>query len=292
MNSGDGRARTRPTDAVEAILQRALGRAEDGEWDEAADVLRGSLEDHPNDPYLLCWLGLAERELGLDGIAYERFRRALAQEPGDPVLLTTAGNALAAFDDPEAEAALRTAAMTAPELPQARWMYGAYLTRAGLLEEGTKELEAALRLDPDESVVHLELGVGHVLAGRPEEAVHAFARSVELDPGEGWGLVLLGLAWLEVDELEEAARSLEEGARMRPDDLEAQTLAALVLAARGYEDRATEMLERARLQAGGIDETFVLEVEERIEQGPGSALELLRASLGPSALRERAIQRP
>ena len=283
---------SRPSDAVEALLQKSLTRADEGEWEDVAEILREGLSDHPDDPYVLCWLGMAERELGLEGIAYERFRRALAQQPEDPVLLATAGNALAEFDDPEAELALRTAAMIAPELPQARWMYGAYLVRAGLVEKGVEELEAALRLDPEDPVIHLELGVARLLGDDLPGAAHWFGSSAELDPGDGWSLILLGLAWLELDELEEGARALEEGARLRPEDLDAQVLAALSLAAEGREGAALEMLERARLGAEGMDEALVFEVEERMEEGPSSALRFLRTSVGPSSLRERAMQRP
>jgi tetratricopeptide (TPR) repeat protein len=283
---------TAPGDEVKAILARALAMAEDGEWEEAADLLRDALEEHGDDPHVLCWLGIAERELGLEGIAYERFKRALDHEPEDPVLLATAGNALAAFDDPAAEAALRTAAMVAPELPQARWMYGAYLVREGLLEKGMEELDAALRLDPDDPVINLERGVGWALAGDMDSATHAFGRSAELDPGEGWALVLLGLAWIELGEMEEAVRALDEGARLRPDDLEAQLLASLAMAAADRPDDAVEMVERARFHVGEGDRALLLQVEERLDEGPDAARRFLRGSLAPSALRERLMERP
>ncbi len=292
----DSRHLKTPSDQVEAVLQQALTRAEDWEWDEAAEILRNALEDHPEDPYILCWLGMAEREMGMDGIAYERFKRALDQEPEDPVLLSTAGNALAQFDDPAAEAALRTAAMVAPELAQARWMYGAYLVREGMVEKGLEELDAAVRLEPENPVIHLERGVARARAGQMEAAAHAFGTSAELaEEGaadHGWALVLLGLSWVEVDEPEEAARALEEGARVRPDDLEAQLLAALAMSASGREDRALEMLERARIRAEGVDETLVLEVEGRLEAGSEAAHLFLRRSIGPSSMRERLAQRP
>ncbi|NIU80224.1 MAG: hypothetical protein GWN71_43835, partial [Gammaproteobacteria bacterium] len=63
--------------------------------------------------------------------AYERFKQALAQKPEDPHLLATAGAGLAAFDDPEAESALRTAAILAPDVAATRLAYGAYLSREG-----------------------------------------------------------------------------------------------------------------------------------------------------------------
>jgi Flp pilus assembly protein TadD len=282
-----------PDYAVRPLLERAMGHAEEGEWDRMAELLRDALEDHADDPHVLAWLGMAERELGLEGIAYERFKAALAQEPRDPLLLAAAGTALARFDDPEAETVLRTAALTAPDLPRTRWMYGAYLAREGFLKEARDELQAALELDPDDPTIYLELGVALALDGELPMAEAAFARSAELDAGDGWALILLGLARVESGEPDEASQPLEEGARLRPDDLEAQLLAALALASEGWVDRALEMLERARLHAGPeADQTLVLEVEERIEEGGEGAVRFLRGALGPTSFRERLMQRP
>jgi tetratricopeptide (TPR) repeat protein len=278
--------------AVEGLLERALARAEQGEWDGAAGLLREGLEDHPDDPYLLCWLGTAERELGLEGAAYELFRRVLALSPRDPVLLATAGSAVAAFDDPAAEAALRTAALLAPDLARTRLRYGAYLAREGVLEEALRELDAATDLAPDDPLVHLEHGVAHVLGGDMVAGERCFGQAVELDPGDGWGLILLGLTRLELGELDEAAGVLEQGARNRPEDVEAQLMAALAVAASGLgHDRAEEMLERARLQAGRGDMGLIGEVERGIDDGPEAARILLSESLAPSSLRERLSQR-
>lgn len=281
-----------PDPDVAALLERALALAEEGEWEAVEAHLREGLEAHPDDPYVLCWLGMAERELGNEGLAYDRFKASLAARPTDPVLLATAGNALAAFDDPEAEAALRTAALTAPDLPQARWMYGAYLSREGLLDDAQRELDAAVALDPDDPVIHTELGVARALAGSLEAAAESFGRAVELDREDGWALVLLGLAAEEGGDLEEAARALDEGARLRPEDVEAQLLAALALAAGGWDDRALEMLERARLGAQGEEIGLVVGVEERIDEGPEAAGAFLRRTLAPSAFRVRLSVRP
>jgi Flp pilus assembly protein TadD len=285
---------TAPDPAVEAVLAQALEHAEEWEWDEAATLLRDALAEHPDDPYVLCWLGMAERELGLEGVAYERFRRAVSLEPRDPVLLATAGNALAAFDDPAAEAALRTAALLAPHLPQARWMYGAWLAREGMAEEALAELDAALELDPDDGVIRTERGVALALAGRVEEAAGAFGSAVELDPEDSWALALLGLAELEAGETEAAARDLDQAARMRTDDIDVQLLAALALGAVGEEGRALEMLERARLQVDdeGLDLALVVEIEEQLEGGAAMAERFLRQQVGPSSFRERLMQRP
>jgi Flp pilus assembly protein TadD len=284
---------TGPSPEVEQLLQQALELAESEAWEEVADHLRGALEDRPDDPYVLCWLGMAEREMGMDGVAYERFKRALDQEPRDPVLLATAGNALAHFDDPEAEAALRTAALLGPMLPQTRWMYGAWLAREGMLEEGIAELDVAMELDPDDGVIRTERGVALALAGRMEDAAAAFAGAVELDPEDSWAMTLLGLAQVETGDPEAAVREFDTAAHLRPDDAEAQILAALSLASVGEEDRALVMLERARLLVDeGADRQLILEVEDHLESGPEAAGRFLRMTLGPSSFRERLMQRP
>src|SRR5690606_33879117 len=68
---------TAPSEAVEAILASAVRASEDGDWEAMIGLLTDGLETHPDDPYLLCWLGLAEIEIGEDGAAYDRFKRVL-----------------------------------------------------------------------------------------------------------------------------------------------------------------------------------------------------------------------
>lgn len=292
MEKGPDRPRVAPDAELDETLRRAHVFGDEGDWDGMAVTLREALESWPDDPYLLCWLAVAERELGLGGIAYEHFKACLAKEPRDPHILATAGNALARFDDPEAEPALRTAALLAPRLALARWLYGAYLAREGMVEDAMRELDAAVELDPDDGTIQYERGVALALSDRLDAAVDAFFRATERDPDDTWARVVLGLALVEDDRTEEGAGELERGARDRPDDLEAQILAALAAAATGYEDRAWEMLERARMVGPeAADARLVDAAEERLSAGAGPAGGLL-ASLAPGALRERLMSRP
>lgn len=277
---------------IDEILERALRLGDEGDLEGMAEELRGALADHPNDPYVLCWLGVAERELGLEGIAYERFKRCLAQDPEDPRILATAGNAIAAFDDPDAEAALRTASVIAPELPLARYLYGAYLSREGQTEGALRELDAARELAPDDPVVAVERGIALALAGRLAESVDELGRAVELEAEDGWAGVLLGLALVEVGRVEEGTRELVRAAALRPEDVEAQMLAALAASSQSWEDTALEMLERARYRAEGAEARAVLEVEEHVDRGPEAALDFLKSTLAPVAFRERLMVRP
>jgi tetratricopeptide (TPR) repeat protein len=279
------------TDAAE-LLGRAHGLADEGDWEGMADMLRDGLADFDDDPAIHCWLGVAERELGLAGVAYERFKRALALEPTDPYVLATAGNGIAAFDDPDAERALRTAALTAPEVPLARLLYGAYLSREGFLEESLAELGAARALDPDDPQIAYELGVAHALARQHDQAADALADATRLDPDDGWVRVVFGLVLLEAGRPEEGAGELASGARLAGDDVDAQLAAALSAAAIAHEDLAWEMLERARIRAGAEALDLIAAVEDRLDQGPEAAESLLREDFGPDLLRSRLQERP
>lgn len=277
---------------LDDLLQQALSRGDEGDWEGMAEELREALELVPEDPAVLCWLGVAERELGIPGSAYDRFKDALAGGPEDPYVLATIGTGLAQFDDPDAEAALRSASLMAPTLALARWMYGAYLSREGLLQDALKELEAAAELAPDDATVAYELGVAFALKGDLEKALDALSRSVDLDPGEGWVQVVLGLVEAELGQMEGAARDLSEGARSRPEDVEAQLLAALVAEAAGWEDLAFEMLERGRQVAEAADLPLLEMVEGRLQEGGSDSATLLDQEILPGALRERLMTRP
>jgi tetratricopeptide (TPR) repeat protein len=277
---------------VQRILEKALALADEGEWQAMADILRESLTDYGQDPAVHCWLGVAERELGLEGLAYERFKRALALGTDDPYVLATAGNGVAAFDDPDAEQALRTAALLAPGVAVARLLYGAYLAREGLVKEALVELEAARDLDADDPQIAYELGVARCLAGDMEGSVDSLAEAVRLNPDDGFGRITLGLVLLEADRWEEALTELSEGAHREPHDVDAQLLAALVAGAVGDEPLAYEMLERGRMRASEEDVVLVTAVEDRLDGGGEEARRLLTEEMAPDQLRQRLQVRP
>jgi len=277
---------------LEPLLERALTQADEGDWEGMAALLREHLAEHEAEPAVHCWLGVAERELGLEGVAYERFRRALALGPEDPYVLATAGNGVAAFDDPDAERALRTAALVAPHIPLTRLMYGAWLAREGFAADGVRELEAARDLDADDAQIAYELGVARYLAGDLEGAADAMGDATRLDPHDGWAHVVRGLVLLEADRFDEAVGELTEGAQLQPEDVEAQLAVSLAAAAGGAEDLAWGMLERARTRADDEDAELLLDVEERLDAGAEAARALLMEELAPDLLRRRVQARP
>jgi tetratricopeptide (TPR) repeat protein len=275
---------------IEDVLRQALDLGEEGQWEEMATLLSETLDSAEDDPVLLCWLGVAESELGNDGAAYEAFRRCLDQDPTDANVLALAGAGLAAFDDPDAETALRAAALSAPDLLMARLNYGAYLSRAGLFDEAIEHLRAGKELAPDDPIVRAELGAAHVLKGDRDPGLAELEEAIALAPDDSWTRVLYGLVLTEAERFEEGAEELVRAARERDDDAEAIALGALAAAIAGWEDAAEELLAKAEYAVEGADVKMLDEVESAIRGGPDAARRLLRGALGPSTLRERLAQ--
>jgi tetratricopeptide (TPR) repeat protein len=275
---------------ADPLLEEALALGDEGRWEEMAALLADALESTPDDAYLLCWAAVAERELGNETQAYHLFKRCVAQQPADPNLLALAGSGLAASDDPDAETALRTAALTGPDLPSVRIQYGAYLSRSGLFEEALEQLTAGVALAPDDPVAHGELGVLHALQGDLERATESLETALELAPDDSWTRVLVGLCYCERDRLEEAAETLLHAARERTDDAETQVLAALAAAAAGWEAAAEEALARAGFAAEGADRLLLDEAGSAVAAGAGTARAMLLDDLAPSAFHDRLTQ--
>jgi Flp pilus assembly protein TadD len=273
------------------IVAEAESMGAEERWDEARELLLEALPDHADDALLLCWLGIACERLGDEGEAYEFFRRALAQQPNDPFVLAAAGTGVSMYDDPDAEGALRMAAVTAPQFPFARSAYGAYLAREGLFDDALRELTAARDLAPEDASIRAELGLTMLLAGRAGDGIAELEDALgRVD--EPWLRSVYGLALLETeDRRDEGAEELHRASTERTDDVELQLLSALASAAEGWEDEAWAALARGEAGAEALDADLIREVEEAIEEGPEAARALLREHLGPSLLRERLHQR-
>ena len=126
-----------------------------------------------------------------------------------------------------------------------------------------------------------------------ETLLRLYSRSISPDRGNGWRLILLCLTAPEPGDLEASVVACDEGAKILPNDTDAQVLAALALHAAGWEDRAYETLERARLAAEGVFGSGLVDhAEAELESGSGASPEFLKESLGPSVFRERLMVRP
>jgi Flp pilus assembly protein TadD len=279
-------------DAVlEALVARVAEMGEDERWEEAYALLLDAWDDHAEAPQYLCWLGISAQRTGLESEAYDHFRRSLALEPSDPFVLAACGSALSTLDDPAAEAALRTAALIAPDFAFARAAYGAYLAREGLLADAVTELEAARALAEDDPAVRSDLAIAYLLAGRATDGLAELEEALARADHDSWLRALYGMSLADAGRGEEGAEQLHRASLEREDDVEVQVVAALAAAAQGWEDEGWAALARAEAAAEALDRGVVEEAEERLELGPEAAEAFLRQELLPVVLRERLLQR-
>jgi predicted Zn-dependent protease len=272
---------------LEEQLQHASQLAAEGLWREAFDLLREEEQRNPDDPTLLCMLGVVAGEAEVEGLAYDYFRRCLAQQPDDPELLIRAGQGLARVDDPDAEVALRLAAVTAPDNLAARLAYGSYLAREGLVELALEELGAAAEIEPQNAEVATERARAFLLGGRAGEGLEAIEHALGLLPNDADLRLLHAVALLRSDQAEEAAEELHRSAAEFSDDPDLSVLAALACAAQGWADEAWDALARAEVIEAAPDRELIEDLEEALEAGPEAAAELLQEQLVPSVLHDR-----
>jgi tetratricopeptide (TPR) repeat protein len=147
-----------------------------------------------------------------------------------------------------------------------------------------------VHLEPDDPVVHGELGIAHALKGDFAAAAAAMEDALLRAEDDSWTRLLLGLVYSELARTEDAAEALLAAATERPYDGEAQLLAALAAAAAGWDDAAHDALARAEFAEEAADSTLQGEVEERLGAGAAAAAAFLRDSVGPSALHDRLTQ--
>jgi tetratricopeptide (TPR) repeat protein len=293
MSSAPTNSDSEDAAAAERLAERlaeASTLAEQEDWPAAYELLLEEESRFPEDPTLLCMLGVAARESGTSGAAYDYFRRCIAHEPSDPVILATAGSGIAAWDDPDAERVLRLGALLAPEMAITRLSYGSYLAREGMWESAVVELEAARDLEVGDAAIRFELGVAYLLAGRSDPAIAELAEATVLESEDSWLQAIYGLALADVDRVDEAAEQLHAASLERTDDWEIQLAAALAAAAEEWWDHAWAALARAELVTGA-DDALIREVEERLETGAEASRRFLKEELAAPALHTRLLAR-
>ncbi|MBW3628531.1 MAG: hypothetical protein KY464_04455 [Gemmatimonadetes bacterium] len=280
-----------PAGPLDEQLAEAAKLAEDGDPESAFELLLDLEQKNPEDATLLCMLGVIAGEADAAGMAYDYFRRCLATQPEDPHLLATLGAGLARYDDPDAEAVLRLAAVTAPTLALARFRYGAYLAREGMIDLATAELTAAQELEPENPDIKRELGIARLLAGADESAVEALEDAAGLAPDDVDVRLLHGLALLRSGGLTGAAEELHAASLAAPDDTDVQLLAALACASQDWSGEAWDALARAEGATVPAESALLREVEEAIDGGAEASRDFLLSHLAPALLRERLFER-
>jgi tetratricopeptide (TPR) repeat protein len=114
-----------------------------------------------------------------------------------------------------------------------------------LARDVMRNLEEALRLNPNDFQAHKLMATMHYRTGNDDEAVRALRASLRANPGQDGVLVGLLIELLEKDRVGEAIDVANEVIEARPTDATLMLVAGRVFMRRGYHDRAATLFEQA-----------------------------------------------
>jgi Tfp pilus assembly protein PilF len=171
------------TDAPAARIALSYAQQSEFQIEAARGTMRTAVDQHPNDA--LAWARLAELELML-GRRNEALAAARAAESIAPSLsrtkLVLGFNALALFRNAEARSAFEHAIATDSADPLGHLGLGLAKISNGELEEGRRDLEAAVALDSSSALLRAYLGKAYFEERRNPLDAEQLGLAKELDP--------------------------------------------------------------------------------------------------------------
>lgn len=110
---------------------------------------------------------------------------------------------------------------------------GAYLARAGRIEEAQPYLERSLAIDPRSAEAHVNLGLVLAAQSQPALAEEHYRTALRLSPNSSEAHVNLGTLLASQGKLDEAERHLQTGARLDPHRWQIHLNLGIIAMARG-----------------------------------------------------------
>lgn len=229
---------------VEA-LATAIGRQD---MTRAQAVLPAVLALAPRHPEVLRLHGLLQHVSGDHAGAADLFRQALAQQPGDALVLNNLGSALRAAGEVDAAlVAYREATECAPDLAAAWYNLGRLLKAQARLQPAQESLQRALALEPEHADANIVLGDVYKATGDISGAAAAYRRVLQSNPGhaQAWfGLANLKTVPLRPDELAQLSRQFADPERTAEDSILIGFALAKALEDAGEMGKAFAVLEK------------------------------------------------
>jgi tetratricopeptide (TPR) repeat protein len=157
-------------------------------------------------------LGIAEVEAGNLKEAVTHLQEALEQRPNDPDLLYYLGRASGLLS----KQAIDTLVAAHPDSPRAHEAMGENYFVLRQMPQAEREFMAALKVRPDTPEVHLELGDVYAKSSRWDKAEEQFREQTRMQPGNAEAAYRLGSALLQEGKAHEARQELIRADRLRP----------------------------------------------------------------------------
>lgn len=234
----------------------ALGNAQAmaGQETEAEATFRRALAREPANAVVLLNLGILLTGRGALEEAEKVLEASLAARPGHPGALIALGNVRSRAGDAfGAVVAYRDAVAAKPDFAEAHANLGGALADLGQAAEAEAALRRALALNANLALARHRLGDLLLGLGRMAEAEAALRQAVTQDPRAAAAWNSLGLALRALGRMPEAATAFRSAIAAKPDLAEAHANLSLLLAWLDEPAPATEAAARAVALAPGDD---------------------------------------
>jgi predicted O-linked N-acetylglucosamine transferase (SPINDLY family) len=233
-------------DPIHQSITRALELHRAGRAAEAETIYRRILEERPDQPDALHFLGVLAAQAGDLERAIALLHRAVSVNPAVAEFHGNLGLAYCAVGQWDAAlASFRRAIAVRPGFAQAHSHLGDTLDQLGRVDEAIDAYRRALECAPDYVEAHNGLGNALRQRGRLADAAAAYERAVALRPGFVEALNNLGNARKELGRPTEAVAAYERALRLMPEAAEIHSNLGVACSETGDRERAIEAYRRA-----------------------------------------------
>ncbi len=291
----EGRNASRPSTAPS--IEEALRLHRSGRLAEAAALYQDVLDQSPNHPDALHYLGLVAHQTGKSAAAVELIGKAVSLDPTSGKLcnLGLALNAQGRKGD--AIESFRKALVLQPDCDEACNGLGSVYQAQGRLAEAMSCYRKAISLNDRNAEAHNNLGGVLKALGNFDEAIRSYRRALEINAIYPEALSNLGIALQARGDLDEAATRYRSALSLRPDLANARYNLGVVLQRQGRLQDAIDCFREAIETAPRMAEARLALAGALAKQGEwnealahyGSALEISPGSVAPHVEMSRLL---
>jgi serine/threonine-protein kinase len=191
----------------------------------------------------------AEAPEAMIPLAKESARKALEIDPKLAEAYTSLGCAEAVYDWnwESAERQFQRAIESSPRYATAHhWYATSCLLPQARFEESRRELQLARELEPLSLVIGTTWGLGLLLERRPDEAIEEFARVIAMDKNFGMAHFFLGQAYSLKGMFSQAVQELQISTELNAHSTESLAVLGWAYSQAGQSDEASKILEDLR----------------------------------------------
>lgn len=189
-----------------------------GNHKEALRVYQDALDFSPENPELLCTIGLTYLRLNEHQRAFDFLGNSLTHDPKNPKAILAAGSIIQ--DNKDMDVALhkyRVAAVQTPHSAQLWNNIGMALFGKGKNVAAVSCLKRALYYDPFEWIISFNLGLVHLHTEQYASAFHHFNTSINLKGDYAQSYMYLGVALSKMDDAANAFAAFDKSLKLADD---------------------------------------------------------------------------